>query len=402
MVLASFFRLWNTFDYPEFLPTSDEAIHIPNAISLSTFGTTDQLNWQHPQLSGLILSGTIQLFGNNPVGWRISNVLFGIGSVLLVYLVGNLLYPASCAPLLAAGLIALDPFHIYISRTTFVELPASFFFLLYLYFMLQHTENKRSTLPFAGVAMGLTIATKAYFVIAIPLVIGYALNKARQENRLTQALYADYFFTLLLLPLSLALLSYIQWFGRGYTLPEFFRMKLDAAWALQQFRKEEFMSALMHAGGSPGEWFLKPILFGQQLSADAENGRFIMEINNFPFRMIALLSLALTGLHAWQKRSLQDALAPLLFVACYLLFIVVKRPMFSYSAMVLLPFAYLATGRAVSLLAGKIQKPALACGCFLSCVILWGVYTFPLVAGQQVPLYLYRPILAMAKIIGAN
>ena len=402
LVLASFFRFFGTFDSPGYLPTTDEGIHVPNAISLGTYGTTDKLNWQHPQLSGLILYGTIKLFGNNPVGWRISNALFGTASVLLVYLIGILLFSQSHAPLLAAGLLAMDPFHIYLSRTTFVEVPASFFFLLYLYFMLAHSEKGRLTLPLAGIALGLTIATKAYFVLAIPLVFFFSLYRARQEARLSPALCVDYIFALLLLPLSVALLSYIQWFGRGYTLPEFFRMKLDAIWAMQQYMKEEFTSAFMHAGGRPWEWFVRPIILGEQLFSDGARGRFILEMNNFPFRVLSLPSIVVTALYAWQKKSLKEALAPLLFAACYLLFLAVRRPIFSYSALVLLPFAYLTTGRTVELLARKSGRSNLVLGCFFFAVTAWGIYTFPLVSGRTVPLSLYRPVLSSAYISGAN
>ena len=195
MVLAFFFRCWGTFDGAVYLPTTDEPIHVPNAISIGTYGTTDQLNWQHPPLSSLMLYGAIHLFGNNPVGWRITNVLLGTATVLLVYLIGALIYSAhSPAPLLAAGLMAADPFHAYLSRTTFAEVPATFFFLLFLYFMLAQSEQDRLTLPLAGIAMGLTIACKAYFILAIPLVISYSLWKAYRKAEFSRSLGIDYLF----------------------------------------------------------------------------------------------------------------------------------------------------------------------------------------------------------------
>jgi len=133
LILATFFRLWGTFDLNEYI--EDEAIHIPNAISLGSYGTTANWNWHHPQLSGLIIYSTISIFGDNPIGWRSSNAFFGTTSVLLLFLIARLIYNNSSASLIAATLLGLDPFHIYLSRTTYMEIPATFFFLLYLYLM---------------------------------------------------------------------------------------------------------------------------------------------------------------------------------------------------------------------------------------------------------------------------
>jgi dolichyl-phosphate-mannose--protein O-mannosyl transferase len=268
--------------------------------------------------------------------------------------------------------------------------------------MLAQSEQDRLTLPLAGIAMGLTIACKAYFILAIPLVISYSLWKAYRTTKFSRSLCIDYLFCLVLLPFSLALLTYYPWFGRGYTLPEFFRMKLDAVWALQQFKKEEFTSQFMHAGGTPWEWFIKPIILGQQLFSDGERGRYILEINNFPFRMLALPALAVSALSAWRDKHLCEALPAVLFAGCYLLFLLVQRPMFSYSAAVLLPFAYLATGRTIELLVIKAGGERLVYSCIFLILTAWGIYTLPLISGQTILLSLYRPLLAFAYIMGPN
>lgn len=399
LVLAALFRFWGTFELTQYL--EEEALHVPNAVSLMQYGTTDKLNWQHPQLGGLIISGTIRLFGNNPYGWRISNVLFGIASVLLIYLIGARLYPQSAVPLLAASLLALDPFHAYLSRNTFTEIPVSFFFLLYLYLMLEYSEKRRPVLVLAGVALGLTMATKAYYVIAVPVVVFYALYTARQRKEPMRPLIIDFTAALIVLPLAIILLSYIKWFGRGYTLPEFFRMKMDAVWALQQVVSGGFINlSFLEAGGRPWEWFLKPFVLGHQRLSEGGTGRFLMQINNPPFRLLTIPSMFLIVVYAWRKRVSREMLVPVLFLSCYLLMLIVKRPMLSYSASVMLPFAYLAVARAVVLIAEWSRSERLVYSLFLCSIVLWGFYIFPLISARLVPISLYRPILSMAGFLG--
>lgn len=399
LILAACFRLWGTFEFSGHI--EDEAIHVANAVSLGQYGTTDRLNWQHPHLSGLILACAITLLGDNPHGWRSSNIFFGTASVVLVFLIGALLYPGSAVPILASFLLALDPFHIYFSRITYMEIPASFFFLLYLYLMLEYVENHSPALPFAGIALGLTIATKAYFIFAIPLVCGYALLQLWQQRRLTRSVAIDFIITLFLLPMAVYLLSYFKWFGRGYSLPDFFQMKLDAVYAMQRFNAEGFVNrAFLEAGGQPWEWFLKPLVVGHQILSDGIKGRFLLHINNFPFGLMTIPSMLLISMYALKKRAVQELFVPLLFFSCYLLFLVLQRPIFSYSAVVLLPFAYLSVARAIVLFAQWSGRSKYVYGVLLCSIVVWGFYTFPLVSARLVSLSLYKPILSIAKIVG--
>jgi len=394
LVAATLFRFWGTFDYNGFI--GDEQLIVPSALSLMKYGTT--MEWKFPQMNSLIIAGSISLFGNNPVGWRISGAVLGIASVLLVYLIARILFPESPAPVLAASLLAFDPFHIHFCRTAMIETPVVFFFLLFLYLMLEYCERGRPTLVWAGVAMGLTIATKAYFVFAIPVVIAYAVYrrlKRRQEN--IGSLVIDNAVTLTLLPMAIYLLSYILWFGRGYSLQEFFQFRSDAYWVFDtnySFAHDQILSQ----GGKPWEWFVKPISFGHHLFNDGVRDRFTIEINNPLFRLMVLPSLAVVLVHALKNRHINDLLPPLLFAASYLLFFVVNRPFNSYSALALLPFAYLTLAHGVTIVGDRYRCTKEAAALFLGCVFITGTYLFPIAAGFLVPAKLYQPVLSITKL----
>ncbi|MBI5847134.1 MAG: glycosyltransferase family 39 protein [Nitrospirae bacterium] len=394
LILAAFLRFWGAFDITDY--TDDEYVQVPSAVSLFKYGTTTELQWVHPPLSSHILYGTITLFGDNPYGWRMGNIVFGTATVILIYLVGMHLYPGTAVPLLAASLLALDPFHIDISRTTFMEIPTSFFFFLYLYFMLKYCEHSGKALFFAGIALGLTIATKAYYIFTVPMVAAYAFYRARQRGESSGSLLIDFSFLLFLLPLTIYFLSFIHWFGRGYTLTEFVQMKNDAVWTVKNLTLSYFhASDNILAAGKPWQWFLKPVIYGYQTFSDGNSGRFLLEINNFPFRMLTIPSLVMASVYAWRKKLMQELLVPFLFVVCYFIFLIVNRPIFSTNATVLLPFAYLIVARTVVLIARQRKREYLIYAGFLSCVLAWGLYTFPLVSGQLVPLSLYQPIISM-------
>lgn len=394
LVAAALLRFWGTFDYDGYI--GDEPLIIPSAISLMKYGTT--LEWKFPQMNSLIIAGSIGLFGDNPVGWRISGVVLGIVSVMLVYLIARRLFPESPAPVLAASLLAFDPFHIHFCRTAMIETPVVFFFLLFLYLMLEYCEHGRSTLVWAGVAMGLTIATKAYFVIAIPLVAGYGFYREYQRRRKVYlTTIAEYVITLGLLPTAIYLLSYWKWFGRGYSLEEFFQFRYDAYWVFThdyKFANEQILAQ----GGKPWEWFLKPLSFGHHLFSEGGLGRFTIEINNPHFRLMVIPAICIVLFHAAKRGRFREMLAPLLFISCYLLFFIANRPVNSYSALALLPFAYLTLAHAVTIIARRYMCEAEATFIFLSLIIISGCYLFPLAAGFTVPVALYEPILSISKL----
>jgi dolichyl-phosphate-mannose--protein O-mannosyl transferase len=61
-------------------------------------------NAEHPQLAKLIMAGGIELFGDNPWGWRLGSVLFGVLALVALYL---LVRGAGGSPWLAVGAVAV-------------------------------------------------------------------------------------------------------------------------------------------------------------------------------------------------------------------------------------------------------------------------------------------------------
>lgn len=396
LVLAVFFRIFDAFNDSRYI--DDEEIHVRSAVEMAQYGISSDQQWQFPPLSSIILYSSITLFGDTPLGRRIGNIVFGSITVLLLYLVGLRLYKNCYIAWIAATLLASDPFHAYFSRNSHMEISATFFFLLFLYLVLEFTERAKNTLLFAGIALGFTIATKAYFVFSIPLVIAFAILRTQNYRKLDFKSLQYLFLTLVLLPVSLYLISYFHWFGRGYTLTDFFQMKTDSIRHLQEMTIDKFPNwKMLSASGKPWEWFVKPLVYGEIIYSDEQTGKFLLTINNPPFRLLVIPSIIFLTVYSWRNKSFHELFLPLLFITSYTLFFIVRRPMFGYSSIVVLPFAYLAVARTIVQIASWCQRDKLILIGFTFLTLFWGVYTFPLYSERSVRLSFYKPILSICK-----
>jgi 4-amino-4-deoxy-L-arabinose transferase-like glycosyltransferase len=401
LAVAGLLRIWGTFDQP--VKFVDEQIHVRSALSLLETGAPQGGDWAHPPLHGLVLQATIAALGDRPLGWRIANVALGVLSVLLLHLVAARLYPGSGVPLVAAALLAVDPSHALYSRTAYMEVPLACAFLLFLLLLLEYTERQRATLHWAGLALGLTVATKANYALCVAVAVGYALRRSGAWGDRPVRRAVEVGLALGLLPASVYLLSFAQWFGRGHTLPELVRMRLDAAWTLASLRPSSFMFPdVLEASGGPRAWFLLPASFGLQLGGDGESGRFLLDVASSPLRLLVLPALLVVCATAWRRRDARELRVPALFAGAYLLPLALERPVVGHSAVAVLPFAWLLVARAVALLADRSPAPGRFRAAFLAGALAWGAYAFPLYSATAVPLAPYRPILSSTRFLGPH
>ena len=108
---------------------------------------------------------------------------FGLGSVLLVYLLGNTLYGKTTG-LVAAALFALTPWQIVFSRTFLIDVQCLFFSLLFL--LIGITAIRKDSVKLfmlSGIFLGAAFLTKFYGIFMLfPLAIFYFKNR-RQKLR---------------------------------------------------------------------------------------------------------------------------------------------------------------------------------------------------------------------------
>ncbi len=358
-VLALGLRLWGISDMEAH--TGDEAGQVSSAKHFIRTGHTDSTFWHHPPFGLILIAASIEVFGDNPAGWRLRNAVLGGMTPLLLFLIAAELFASQRVAFMAGLLLALDPLHIFLSRSTMDEIPAVFFFLLALLVDVKYLKGKIETPLASGLFLGLSLASKQYYALAIlPLFIFNLVLPAKGEKA---GWYKTMHVTLvfLLLPLVVFTACYFPWFAGGHGLRDFYRFQLDAYYDLQSMTYNWFaLGELLRETGAPWEWFVRPkytMLFG---AGWGQWGCYLCLTNNPVIWLLTLPALFFMTLRYRKEKDRWLLMTVVLFLAVYVPLLLAKRPIFLYSATAVLPFAFLAVAYLVTSLAQKARMHELA------------------------------------------
>lgn len=150
----------------------------------------------------------ISIFGVNEFGVRITPVIYGTLTVLIVFFLGRKLFGSTIVGLGAAILLAISPWHIQLTRASFESSFAVFWVTLGIWLLVKGFENREwwyySMIPFAISVFTYNSARifTPLFLLAALFIFRNTLSKLKKEVLLSVIL-----FTVLLLPLTPYLLS---------------------------------------------------------------------------------------------------------------------------------------------------------------------------------------------------
>jgi hypothetical protein len=85
-----------------------DGIHPPAGAPYAKAPLYKDPNAEHPQLAKLIMAGGIELFGNNPYGWRMGSVIFGMVALVAMYFLATGVGAGPWFAVGATGVMALD------------------------------------------------------------------------------------------------------------------------------------------------------------------------------------------------------------------------------------------------------------------------------------------------------
>ncbi len=122
-------------------------------------------NGEHPQLGKVVIAGSIELFGDNAIGWRISAIVFGLAAILLLYWLVRCAGGSSWLALGTAALATFDNLWVVHSRIAVLDIYVVPFMLagagLYL--------KRRPVL--AGLVIGVGCCIKEFAVYAVLVLL---------------------------------------------------------------------------------------------------------------------------------------------------------------------------------------------------------------------------------------
>lgn len=380
--------------------SGDQVILVPATENYMKYGFFRPDDWVHPPSKYFLLYGSMKIFGNNVYGWQMKNVIMGSLSIFILFLLGKELLGDRRAAFIAASMLAVEPLHIAYSRSVLGEISSIFFFLIAVYVLVRFVNGKEKALPSAGIFLGLAIASKWYYLLPALVMLVFYLICSYKERGWRWTGFVHAVSTLLLLPLAIYMLPFYQWMKKGYTLYEFVQMQFDAYRILQTQTTDTFVSEFFRASpSSPWEWFVRPIVYGRQTAGHSVWGQFEMFLNNPPIWLLTFPALAFIAYMAFKTKNRNLFFIFIMFVAMYAQFVFVERAIFLYSAIIVLPFVYLAVSYFLMAGIDRITDKAIGYKMLWVGVILWGIYLYPLAIGIPAPVILYKPFFYLGKVL---
>lgn len=117
----------------------------------------------HPPLGKWLIASGIQVFGDNPFGWRIATALFGTAMIIVIALIAHELFRSPFLTVLASALMAIDGLALVHSRTSLLDNFLAFFALMAAYFFIR----EKHWLTGIFLALALSVKWSALYFIAL-------------------------------------------------------------------------------------------------------------------------------------------------------------------------------------------------------------------------------------------
>ncbi len=168
----------------------------------------------HPPVGKWMIAAGIQIFGDNPTGWRIASAVVGSLMILVIGLIAQKLFRNPLLTALASALAAIDGMALVHSRTALLDNFLAFFILLATYFFI------RRNYWLTGLFLGIALSTKwsaLYFVAVFGLIAIYRAFSHHTGRALIRPTI-ERFTQFGVIPLTVYFTSWSGWFlsDRGW------------------------------------------------------------------------------------------------------------------------------------------------------------------------------------------
>ena len=202
-------------------------------------------DWLHPPLAKLIQAGSIKIFGDVPLGWRLPSVIFGTAIIPATFILANILFGPIVA-IFATTVIAFENLTFVMSRITMNDVFLTFFVIVSFIFATLYVKStseeskptsevirekrrdqKRTVYLFlTSIFLGFSLATKwpgLYAILAVFLYFAWDQIKSKRIDILK-------LIPILALPPIIYLASYGQYWVQGHSIRQFIDLHKQIWW----------------------------------------------------------------------------------------------------------------------------------------------------------------------------
>jgi dolichyl-phosphate-mannose--protein O-mannosyl transferase/Gpi18-like mannosyltransferase len=310
----------------------------------------------HPPIAKLVIAAGIMLFGDKSSSWRLGNATIGTILVGVTYLLGRRMFRSRLAATLAAAFIALDGFFIVDSRIgcidiVYLTLAAISYWLLFRFMQMPPGVQRRRTLIYLAIALGLCLGSKLYVpAVTFLIVVGFVFytllrpaietDDARSSVRMRQAVGA------LLLVGSISSIFYIGSFAPHYYLgwwsgiEDLFQYYKGVLWY------EKSVSTATHPYQSPWwSWpmMLRPVAYWQNFPPQGDVST-IWGAGNPVTWWAVIPAMTIMAVRATERPDLTRMFTVIAYLAYLVMWIPVSRILFLYHYMPSVYIGYLVLG----------------------------------------------------------
>jgi predicted membrane-bound dolichyl-phosphate-mannose-protein mannosyltransferase len=124
-------------------------------------------NYEHPPAAKWFIAGSMQVFGDNPVGWRVPSMLVGAAGVAGASLLGRRLFGSPVAGVAAGSLVLLDNLYYLQARMAMLDVFATSFTVWAFALALGGPWERRAS----GLVYGVAVASKYNALFLAPLFV---------------------------------------------------------------------------------------------------------------------------------------------------------------------------------------------------------------------------------------
>jgi 4-amino-4-deoxy-L-arabinose transferase-like glycosyltransferase len=184
----------------------DEAIYAGIAKNMVATGKYFVMEWipgkvwfEKPPLLMWIMAGFMNLFGISELVARLPSAIFGFSTILLVYIWAKKMFGKGVAFISALALLT-SVHYLYYARASMMDVSATFFITLGLYFYYLAKQRKVSLLwVFSGLSIGLAVMTKGVVgLLPLPIIGIYELYLLLfSQQKLSPTLIKNYILLIL-------------------------------------------------------------------------------------------------------------------------------------------------------------------------------------------------------------